>query len=228
MAIQILCPGCKKRFQVSDQFAGKTGPCPNCKTLIKIPEPTGEVKVHEPEIHGAGGRGMSGKLILKPITRKDARFSWKAALGIAAAVLAVFGGAVFARDAIAGVTAIWWAALVLVSPPLAVASYSFLYNDELEPYRGRWLWIRAAAVAAVYVALWGVLTYVLQTYYTGELWNWLLFVPPLFVVGALAAHAALDLDFGNGLFHYAFCIMATIVLHWAGGMGWIWNQPPAL
>ena len=38
MPIPVICPGCKASFRVSDKFAGKTGPCPKCKTTIKIPE----------------------------------------------------------------------------------------------------------------------------------------------------------------------------------------------
>ena len=44
MAITIVCPGCHKRFSVSDNFAGQSGPCPKCKTVIKIPEKSTEVK----------------------------------------------------------------------------------------------------------------------------------------------------------------------------------------
>ena len=37
--------------------------------------------------------------------------------------------------------------LLLVSPPLAVAAYTFLRDDELEAYRGMQLYIRAAVCA---------------------------------------------------------------------------------
>ena len=37
MAIAVLCPGCKSQFTVSDQYAGRTGPCPKCKKSITIP-----------------------------------------------------------------------------------------------------------------------------------------------------------------------------------------------
>jgi hypothetical protein len=227
MAIQVLCPGCKKRFQVSDQFAGKTGPCPSCKTPIKIPEPTGEVKVHEPE--PSGGRGRSGRLILKPVSHTSARFSWKAALGIGGVVVAVFVAALLGRRWDEPVQSIWWwGVLILVSPPLVTAAYSVLYDDELEPYRGRWLWIRSAIAATVYAALWGGLVYVMGHYYTGELWNWLIILPSLAVVGALAAHAALDLDLGNAAVHYAFYLLATVALRWAAGFDWLWNHPAAV
>ena len=37
MPISVVCPGCKARFNVSDKFAGKKGPCPKCKTVLTVP-----------------------------------------------------------------------------------------------------------------------------------------------------------------------------------------------
>ena len=62
MAILVVCPGCKKSFNVDDKFAGKTGPCPNCKTKITIPEKKAEVKIHAPDEFAGGGKGVTGKL----------------------------------------------------------------------------------------------------------------------------------------------------------------------
>ena len=55
MAIDVLCPGCQKKFRVSDQFAGKKGPCPQCKTIITIPAKGPEVIIHAPETEGPKG-----------------------------------------------------------------------------------------------------------------------------------------------------------------------------
>ncbi len=73
MAILVVCPGCKKSFNVDDKFAGKTGPCPNCKTKITIPEKKPEVKIHAPDEFAGGGKGVTGKLLLKPIARQETR-----------------------------------------------------------------------------------------------------------------------------------------------------------
>ncbi len=53
--------------------------------------------------------------------------------------------------------------LLLVSPPLAVAAYTFLRDDELEAYRGMQLYIRAAVCGLVYIILWAVFAYVKAT-----------------------------------------------------------------
>ena len=49
MAIDVICAGCHKRFQVSEEFAGKKGPCPECQTVIEIPKLEDIVVVHERE-----------------------------------------------------------------------------------------------------------------------------------------------------------------------------------
>ena len=54
MAIDVICPGCHKRFQVSDQYAGQKGPCPGCKTIIEIPKLEDVVVVHERETTASG------------------------------------------------------------------------------------------------------------------------------------------------------------------------------
>ena len=73
MSIPVICPGCHKSFKVSDKFAGKSGACPSCKTTIDVPEKGQEVKVHAPAAFAEGGRSTSGKLITKPIARKQVR-----------------------------------------------------------------------------------------------------------------------------------------------------------
>lgn len=54
MPIDVICPGCHKRFQVSEKFAGKKGPCPGCNTVIEIPKLEDVVVVHERETTKTG------------------------------------------------------------------------------------------------------------------------------------------------------------------------------
>src|SRR6185436_17408582 len=88
MPISVVCPGCKKRFSVSEKFAGQKGPCPSCKAVIQIPDKAEEVVIHAPE--EAGPKDSKGKTVLKPILREETRFDPKIAIGIAVAVIAVF------------------------------------------------------------------------------------------------------------------------------------------
>src|SRR5690348_7198538 len=42
MPITIECPQCHKRLNAPDNMAGKQAKCPNCKTVMVIPEPVFE------------------------------------------------------------------------------------------------------------------------------------------------------------------------------------------
>jgi hypothetical protein len=231
MSILVVCPGCKKSFQVQDKFAGKTGPCPKCKTTITVPEKAAEVKIHGAQEFADGGRSTKGQLLTKPIARKKFQLNPVLAAAVGGATLGLIVVAWLAGGVISDYWVVRALGLLLVSPALALAAYSFLYDDELEPYRGIPLYIRTAACSAVYVLLWAVFVYVrgaVQT--TGpagpepiELWMWTLIAPPFLALGGAAAWLSFDLEPGNGFFHYAFYLLATSLLGWLAGLGWPWG-----
>ncbi|MBN2022284.1 MAG: hypothetical protein JW809_05775 [Pirellulales bacterium] len=223
MPIQVICPGCHARFQVSDKFAGRTGACPKCKAMIRVPTKDEEVTVHAPEDFGRGGRDTKGTLVLKPITRIETKVVPLVVAAIVGAIALVaagawWGGTIF-RESLAARAV----ALLVLSPALVVAAYTFLRDQDLEPHRGRVLAIRSGLCAAAYTALWGVFAYSSGLVVTEDAWSWLLIAPPFIVTGGLVALATLDLDFGGGALHYSFYIVATVLLRWCAGMGWIWE-----
>ncbi|MEX2559499.1 MAG: hypothetical protein WD403_06270, partial [Pirellulales bacterium] len=112
-------------------------------------------------------------------------------------------------------------ALLLVSPPIARAGYAFLRNDELEPYRGLWLWVRSCICGLVYAGLWGAFC-LLPEDLTQEAMYWLFIAPPPLLIGAGAAYATLDLDFGSGFFHYVFYLLVTLALGFVAGLQMPW------
>jgi hypothetical protein len=228
MSIQVTCPGCLKRFQVNDKFAGKSGPCPSCKHILKIPAKSEEVVVHAPEEFASGGRGVTGKLALKPIAREETKITPLMIACIAGAVVLIFiatflgNSAGLFKEGIKG-TIFCTIGLLLISPPSAFAAYSFLRNDELEPYRGTSLYVRSLICGLAYVILWGVFGYAAPKVLGSEIWTWLILATPFLIAGTAAAWATLDLEPGNAFSHYAFYLLATILLRWVAGMGWIWN-----
>ncbi len=225
MSIIVVCPGCLKSFKVSDKFAGRSGPCPNCKRTLQVPKKSEEVKIQAPEQFAGGGRSAAGKLIIEPVAFTPAKLRPVTATLIVATVLVVLaltwvgGRAELFRSLFA--TA---AGLLLISPPLVVAAYLVVRNDELEPYRGRDLYLRSALCALGYAALWGVFALLAaRGVIFGELWIWLFVVPPFALAGGLFAMASLDLGFGDAVFHYGFYLLATLILRWAAGLKWVWD-----
>ncbi|MGD0897405.1 MAG: hypothetical protein ABR915_06180 [Thermoguttaceae bacterium] len=227
MSILVVCPGCKKSFQVADKFAGKSGPCPKCKATIRVPAKSEEVKVHSPGQFSRGGRTAGGELALKPISRKEVLFQPVMAAGVAGAIVGLLAVILAARGLglVAAHPIVWCAiGLLAVSPVLALAAYTFLRDDELEPYRGLSLYIRSAACAAAYVVLWALFAYVRYEVKPGDqIFLWVLITAPVVVLGSLAAWVSLDLEPGNSFFHYVFYLLVTAVLGWVAGLGWVWE-----
>jgi hypothetical protein len=220
MPIQVTCPGCHKRFAVSDKFAGQKGPCPSCKTVIRIPDKSEEVVVHAPEF---GPKDAKGQAVLKPIARSDARFSVPVAVSIGVSIAVILAAAVILRVTYDGKVPPWILGIgaALLGPPLAYAGYFFLRNDELEPHRGTSLWIRSLICGGVYAVLWGLYALGLQLVLDGdplELFQ-LLYVGPVFLgLGAGTAFVCFDLDFLTGGLHYSFYLLVSVLLRLLLGM----------
>jgi hypothetical protein len=225
MPIVVVCPGCLKSFKVSDQHAGKTGRCPKCNHPIKVPTKAEEVQVHAPEAFEGGGRSVTGKLVTKPIARVQTKFRPVAVGLTAAAGIVMFVAAWGGKQAGLFPNLVPSAAgLLLVSPALAIAAYWFLRDDDLEPFRGRELYLRSAICSLGYVLLWGGFALlVTRGLITPELWNWLFAVPVFTVLGAAIAFACLDLPFGDAIFHYGFYLVVTVLLRATAGAGWVWD-----
>ena len=52
---------------------------------------------------------------------------------------------------------------------------------------------------------------------TSDMWLWLFLGAPAMAAGGRFALATLDLDFANGMFHYGFYLLATVLF--AGPQG---------
>jgi hypothetical protein len=221
MPIPVVCPGCKARFTVSDQFAGRTGPCPKCKQPIKIPTPAAQsVVIHEPERPTATSAG-TGRAPTAPIKRRDKPVKWTAFAWSAAGAIAFMGGALALRFVFGDTATIPpWLLLVgafAAAIPAVWLGYAAVRNRELEPYRGRPLLVRILICSLVYAALWGVRG-MIPAEQTAEMWQWFTIAPLFVAAGALAALATLDLDWGTGAIHFSFYILFTALLRVLAGL----------
>jgi hypothetical protein len=224
MPINVTCPGCLKRFSVADKFAGQTGPCPKCKTVITIPKKEDEVVIHAPEHSEAGAVGAGGRHVLKTYKRKDTKFQPLVFTCVIGSVLVALLVALVIRSA--GAPEPWLKALaaIVLGPPLAWAGYTFLRDPELEGYSGLPLVIRSAVCGLVYALLWGVFVFLGHRFFgdeftTGlEIWQMIVLIVPVFAAGTLAAYAALDLDPGSAFFHCAMYFAVTVMLRLVAGL----------
>ena len=230
MPIQVTCPGCHTRFSVGDQHAGKSGACPKCKGPIQIPEADDEVVIHAPELE-AGAKDSKGRSVLKPIKRKEAKFS--------ANILAIVLGMIALSIAVAWLVGKndlsdsqqWWVlagGAILLGPLVSYAGYSFLRDDELGVYQGTDVLIRSIACGLVYALLWGVYMFIGTQLFGDEAFEAGLSIVQIgglgaFVlgVGTFAAFVSFDLEPSSGFFHYALYVIVTVILRFVMGLAFL-------
>src|SRR3954471_11862083 len=64
MAIEFDCPHCKTHYRLKDEFGGKTATCknPDCRKVIPIPKPTGDIKAASPaDLDAIAAAAFSGE-----------------------------------------------------------------------------------------------------------------------------------------------------------------------
>jgi hypothetical protein len=219
MPIQVVCSGCKTRFSVSEQYAGRTGPCPKCKKPITIPKPAVDsVVIHEPE-RVAGPATAPGAIPLKPLPKRDRPVPIPS-------ILAILAGLAITLAASWGIGRAWagsppWTVQAIaaagIAIPCVLVGYAMVRDRDLEPWRGRNLLLRAAVCAAVYAGLWGVRGF-LPEETVREMWQWLVVGPFFVFAGALAALASLEIDWGPAVVHYSLYLLVTATMRWLAGL----------
>ncbi len=233
MSIQVTCTHCYKRFQVSDKFAGKSGPCPACKKSIKVPELTEQVVVHAPEDDSP--KDSKGRSVLKPITAEDPVLTNRMlfiATGCVAGLFAIALGFRFSGDMPP------WAQIlaqilgvILLAPPLTRIGYTFVHDRELAPYTGVELRNRVLACSGLFVATWVI--YALIPAYVFELasakeMSWTIAgitFCVMLILGAFASVACFELEFPNGLAHAGFYFSVVIILALVAGVTLAGKEP---
>ena len=223
MPIQVTCPSCLKRFQVSDKFAGKTGPCPNCKKQIKVPDASEEVVIHAPD--DGAPKDRQGVSILKPLKRTETDVTRKGMFITFGAIFLALSAAIGLRWGMETIP-VYILALgaLLLAPPLIWSGYSFVRDSELEPYVGADLRNRILILSVILAALWLVYcfvpSYVLELDSPTEM-GYLSFGIVLIVMiglGTLASAATFDLEPVNGLTLAGLYFIVTVILAVISGL----------
>ncbi len=225
MPIQVTCPSCLKRFQVSEKFAGKSGPCPNCKKTIKVPDKNEEVVVHAPEDDAPKDR--TGRSVLKPLVRTETDITRRGLIITGVAIVAAIALAITMR-LIGGDdgTPVWARILgaLLLAPPLVWAGYTFVRDSELAPYVTVELRNRVLILSVIFAGLWLVYaflpSYLLDLQSASEMsfvWFGIVFCIML-VAGAFASVATFELEFASGLAHSGLYLIVTLLLGLLSGI----------
>ncbi len=221
MAIPVTCPSCLTRFDVSDKFAGKSGPCPKCQKTIKIPDKSEQVVIHAPE--ATGPKDSKGRSVLKPLRRKEVSLSLPVILAAALGTLVVFGIALGIGLGGSPPTALLAIGSVLLALPLCFVGYWFLHDDELEGFTGKQLLVRIGVGSLVFAATWGIYAlvplYLFEHQSTAEMsgLQMALFIAMMIGLGTVASILIFELEFVQGMLHYMFYFAITFLLAWLAG-----------
>ena len=205
------------RFDVSEKFAGKEGPCPKCKKIIQVPALEEQVVVHAPE--HSGPKDSSGQAILKPIARSETKLSGLHLAIIGAAIALFVGGAFFVRSMYPGKELLpqWVLGLgaLLVAVPIAYAGYTFLRNQDAAPFYGQDLWSRLGICAVVYAALW-LLMPVMAYAFPGNQVGAIVALVGMISAGGAIGMLVLQFDFFFGILHYGMflgiCLIGRLIV----------------
>lgn len=224
MPIRVTCPGCLKKFQVSEQFAGRKGPCPSCKKEITIPDPEkDQVVVHAPEV--SGPTDSQGKSVLKPIARKQNKITGIQIAIIAATVITYFVVALAIRFSVEVDTenplnypmSVLIFGAIAMGPPMAFVGYFFLKDEERGSFRGKELWLRCAACGLLFALLWfgpEITKYGFREYSTVSL---VIAVSAMFAIGGLIAAGSFELEFLMGLvlfgLYFGACVLMRVIVN---------------
>lgn len=223
MPIRVTCPGCLKKFQVSEQFAGQKGPCPNCKKEITIPDPEKDkVVIHAPEF--SGPTDSKGQSVLKPLARQQNRITPVQIAIIIAVVLVYLIVAIAIRfkvekpeNPLDYPLSVLILGAIALGPPMAFTGYFFLKNEERGSFGGRELWIRVTVCGLLFALLWfaPMLTaYAFRGYTTTAI---VVAVAAMFAIGGAVAMGCFELEFILALVHYGIyfgmCVLMRMLVN---------------
>ena len=112
----------------------------------------------------------------------------------------------------------------MLAPPLVWAGYQFIYDSELEPYRGTELLTRVLILSAVFSVTWLVYAfapaYVLELDYAHEMTYMVAGITFCIMValGAVAAMATFEVEFPGGLTLSGLYFISVVLLALVSGV----------
>jgi hypothetical protein len=214
----------------------------------KPPAPAAaDVKIHAPEEAQKGEKTKTGRPTSKPIEHRDVRFTWKLVVLVVGTTIALFVAAWFGGRLVQGpppllqmqegdaevlaarrmpmliAYALRAAAILLIGWPIVLAGYGALRDDELEPYRGRSLYLRTIICLTVYIGVWGIYALIPDDLVT-QPYMWAIFAPAMILPAAAAAYFCFDLDYLGATMHALFFLAVTTLLGWTAGLGLPWSD----
>jgi len=230
--IRVTCNKCHTRFNVSEKFDGKEGPCPKCKPIIRVPKKSDEIRIEAPKHKGP--TDTKGQAIVKPITRKDTVLSGVQIALIIASIIGFLAVSLVVRLMIADKTvqSMWWLLGVgafVLAVPLVLVAYAFLRDQEREGFVGQNLYNRVGIASLAFAVSWIALpiaAYAFNDSY--EIGSYLVAATVMFAIGTVASMACFEFEAIMGMVHYGLYLGVALLGRWLAGIGIFPITPPRI
>ena len=231
MSIRVTCNKCHTRFNVSEKFAGKEGPCPKCKAKIRVPMPTEEVRIEAPKQKGP--TDTEGRAIVDPLLRKDTVLSSVQITMLVAGLIGFLALSFGMRFVVSDWnTTFGWIVLgvgaLVVALPLLFVAYHIIRDNELEPFSGLDLWKRIGICSVVFAATWLALPAAAYAfdgeYFSGSL---VLASVAMFAAGTVASLGCFEFDWLLGCVLFGLYFAVAIVARMLAGLHALPQTPRA-
>ena len=214
MAIDVICTGCHKRFQVSEEFAGRKGPCPECKTVIEIPKLEDIVVVHERETTKTGAPTKLNSIRRQgtTVSKLELIISLSAvALGL---TIAIIGRFTISEVSEAPGILIWGIAGCMFGIGTSLLGYIVLRNSELEIVNDRRTILKASGIGILYAILWRLQIIITDSALTMEdgiiLPGVIVLALALTAIASFLPMVLLEFEFAQGLVHTSLFIAGLV------------------
>lgn len=212
------------RFEVSDRFAGKKGPCPKCGHIIEIPKEN--VVIQNPDEMMVGGKKVKNPDYIRPIEQKTFSFTGRAILVnlvTIAVVLLIATVFHFIHCIPIAIPVGILLSLAVAFPLLKYGYMTFRDPNDLEIFLGGTLGKKSAIGAVGFVVFW-LLFEILLLYMNQGGFAWVYLIPVAFLM-AFIPIVLFDLKFTDALAIAAVFALAAVLLRGImfADNGWIWK-----
>jgi len=213
-----------RRFQVSERFSGKQGPCPNCCTIISIPK-------EAVKMQGDGGTEAKNeekqRVFSSPISRVNREFdlghAMRYTLGVLGVLLFAFLLGCIPMYSVFRLL-LGTLGLCLVAFPLVLFGYHCLRDrEQIFALTGEELYRRTGIVAAGYVILWFGFEYCLAVTQADRLIACFYF-SAFAILATLLCHSLLAMKTSDALLHYSVFGFSIVFLRFLIGFSLFWTS----
>ncbi len=182
-------------------------------------------KSEEVVVHGGDGYGPTdskGRQVLKPVFRQETKLSPVLIAGILGAIVMVIVVALAIRfqgyEPGEFPLAVLVGGAIVLGPGLALGGYTFLRDQETEPYTGSEFWIRGGVCGVLYAATWAMMYLIPMAGFDYTVATSTVTLGLMAAIGGGVALASYEMEYLMGIVHFGLFLIVCLALRWIIGL----------